>query len=113
MKVELPKYDGDERQCITWINKAEEYLDIHNIHYDDEKIKYASMHLEGNATTGTYGGRILQEYVLITGLASGTTSSKYSKALKKKTSLLRSQGYNKKTVSMSTPVTGKCCQLES
>ena len=49
VKVELPKYDGDERQCIAWINKAEEYLDIHNIHYDDEKIKYASMHLEGNA----------------------------------------------------------------
>ena len=45
VKVELPKYNGDERQCIAWINKAEEYLDIHNIHYDDEKIKYASMHL--------------------------------------------------------------------
>ena len=42
------KYDEDEQQCIAWINKAEEYLDIHNIHYDDEKIKYASMHLEGN-----------------------------------------------------------------
>ena len=49
MKVELPKYDGDERQCIAWTNKAKEYLDIHNIHYDSEKIKYASMHLEGNA----------------------------------------------------------------
>ena len=49
VKVKLPKYDGDERQCITWINKAEEYLDIHNIHYNDEKIKYASMHLEGSA----------------------------------------------------------------
>ena len=45
VKVELPKYDGDERQCIAWINKAEEYLDIHNIHYDNEKNKYASMHL--------------------------------------------------------------------
>ena len=49
VKVELPKYDGDERQCIVWINKGEEYLDIHNIHYDREKIKYASMHLEGRA----------------------------------------------------------------
>ena len=48
VKVELPKYDKDERQCIAWINKAEEYLDIHNIHYDGEKIKYASMHLEGS-----------------------------------------------------------------
>ena len=33
----------------TFINKAKEYLYIHNIHYDGEKIKYASMHLEGNA----------------------------------------------------------------
>ena len=48
VKVELPKYDGDELQCIAWINKAEEYLDIHNIDYDDENIKYISMHLEGN-----------------------------------------------------------------
>ena len=24
VKVELPKYDGDERQCIAWINKAKE-----------------------------------------------------------------------------------------
>ena len=38
VKFESPKYD-DERQCIAWINKAEEYLYIHNIHYDDEKIK--------------------------------------------------------------------------
>ena len=44
VKVELPKYDGDKRQCIAWINKAKEYLDIHNIHYDGEKIKYASIH---------------------------------------------------------------------
>ena len=49
VKFKLPKYDGDERQCIAWINKDEEYLDIHNIHYDDEKIKYASMHLEESA----------------------------------------------------------------
>ena len=39
VKVKLPKYDEDEWQCIAWINKAEEYLDIYNIHYDDEKIK--------------------------------------------------------------------------
>ena len=49
VKVELPKYDGDEWQCIAWINKAQEYLDIHNSNYDGEKIKYASMHLEGSA----------------------------------------------------------------
>ena len=48
VKVKLPKYDGDERQCIAWINKSKEYLNIHNIHYEGEKIKYASMHLEGN-----------------------------------------------------------------
>ena len=43
VKFKLPKYNGDKRQCIAWINKAEEYLDIRNIHYDSEKIKYASM----------------------------------------------------------------------
>ena len=48
VKVELPKYDGDKRECIAWINKAEEYLDIHNIHHNSEKIKYASMHLEAS-----------------------------------------------------------------
>ena len=43
VKLELPKFDGDEKQCIAWINKAKEYFDIHNIHYDSEKIKYAAM----------------------------------------------------------------------
>ena len=49
VKLELPKFNGDEKQCITWINKAEEFFGIHNIHYDNENIKYASMQLEGNA----------------------------------------------------------------
>ena len=49
VKLELPKFDGDEKQCIAWINKTEEYFDIHNIQYDSEKIKYAAMQLEGNA----------------------------------------------------------------
>ena len=48
VNFELPKYDGDERQCIAWINKDKEYLDIQNIHYDDEKIEYASMQLKGS-----------------------------------------------------------------
>ena len=47
--LELPKFDGDEKQCIAWINKAEEYFDIHSIPYDSEKIKYVAMQLEGNA----------------------------------------------------------------
>ena len=42
VKLELPKFDGDEKQCITWINKAKEYFDLHNIPYDNEKIKYAA-----------------------------------------------------------------------
>ena len=49
VKVESPKYEGHEQQCMPWINKVKEYLDIHNIHYDGEKIKYGSMHLEGSA----------------------------------------------------------------
>ena len=31
VKLELPKFDGDEKQCIAWINKVEEYFNIHNI----------------------------------------------------------------------------------
>ena len=49
VKLELPKFDGDENQCIVWNNKAKEYFDIHNIPYDGEKIKYAYMQLEGNS----------------------------------------------------------------
>ena len=48
VKLELPKYDGDEKQCITWINKAKEYFDIHNIQYDSDNIKYVAIQLEGN-----------------------------------------------------------------
>jgi hypothetical protein len=49
VKLELSKFDGDEKQSVAWINKAEEYFEIHNVQFDDEKIKYTSMQLEGNA----------------------------------------------------------------
>lgn len=32
---------------MAWFNKAEEYFDIYNITIDEEKVKYAFMHLEG------------------------------------------------------------------
>ena len=48
-KIELSKYNGNEDQCIAWINKAEEYFDIYNITTDEEKVKYASLHLDGYA----------------------------------------------------------------
>jgi len=48
-KVELTKYHGDKDQCVAWLNKVEEYFTIYNISTDEEKVKYASMHLEGNA----------------------------------------------------------------
>ena len=48
-KIELSKYNGSEDQCIAWLNKVEEYLDIYNIQSDEEKVKYASMHMEGYA----------------------------------------------------------------
>jgi len=34
---------------VAWINKAEEFFCIHKIHSDDDKIKFASMQLEGRA----------------------------------------------------------------
>ena len=49
VKLELPKFDDDKKQCIPWINKTEEYFDIHNILYDNEKIKYTAMQLDENA----------------------------------------------------------------
>ena len=48
-KIELSKYNGSEDQCVAWQNKAEEYFDIYNIQSDEEKVKYASMHMEGYA----------------------------------------------------------------
>ena len=48
-KIDLSKYNGSEDQCVTWLNKAAEYFDIYNIQLDEEKVKYASIHMEGNA----------------------------------------------------------------
>ena len=48
-KIELLKYNGNEDQCVAWLNKAEEYFDIYNIQSNEEKVKYASMHMEGYA----------------------------------------------------------------
>ena len=46
-KIELSKYNGSEDQCVARLNKANEYFDIYNITSDKEKVKYASMHMEG------------------------------------------------------------------
>ena len=48
-KLELSKYNGSEYQCVAWLNKAEEYFDIYNIQFDEEKVKYASIYMEGYA----------------------------------------------------------------
>jgi hypothetical protein len=32
---------------VAWFNKTEEYFHIYNITTDEEKVKYASMYLEG------------------------------------------------------------------
>jgi hypothetical protein len=45
----LSKFDGNEKQGVAWFNKAEEYFEIYGIYNDDEKIRYASMQLEGDA----------------------------------------------------------------
>ena len=36
-----------KKNSVAWLNKAEEYFDIYDINSDDEKIKYASMKMEG------------------------------------------------------------------
>ena len=46
-KLELSKFDGETKQSVAWINKEEEFFYIHKILFDDEKVKYASMQLEG------------------------------------------------------------------
>ena len=48
-KIELSKYNGSEEHCVAWLNKAKEHFDIYNIQSDEEKVKYASMHMEGYA----------------------------------------------------------------
>jgi len=48
-KLELSKFNGNEKQGVAWFNKVEEYFDIYGISIDDEKLWYASMQLEGNA----------------------------------------------------------------
>jgi hypothetical protein len=48
-KIELSKYNGSDNQCVAWFNKTEEYFQIYNITTDEEKVKYASMFLEGTA----------------------------------------------------------------
>jgi hypothetical protein len=46
-KIELSKYNGGDNQCVAWFNKTEEYFHICNITIDEEKVRYASMYLEG------------------------------------------------------------------
>ena len=48
-KIELSKYNGSEDQCVSSLNKVEEFFNIYNIQSDEEKVKYASMHMEGYA----------------------------------------------------------------
>ena len=48
-KIELLKYSWSEDQCVSWLNKAKEYVDIYNSQSNEEKVKYASMHMEGYA----------------------------------------------------------------
>ena len=48
-KIELSRYNGSEDQCVSWLNKVEEYFNIYSIQSDEEKVKYASMHMEGYA----------------------------------------------------------------
>ena len=49
-KIEFPKYNKSDDQCVAWLKyKVDEYFNIYNIVRDGEKVKYASMHLEGHS----------------------------------------------------------------
>jgi len=48
-KLELSRFDGNTKCSVTWFKKAEEYFEIYGIDNDDEKIKHASMQMEGEA----------------------------------------------------------------
>ena len=97
---------------IALINKDKEYLDIHNIHYDGEKIKYASMHLEGNAYNWYLWWKNTTRICLHNWASFKNDLIKRFQGIEEKIFFPKSQGYNKKTVSMSTLVSGKHCQLE-
>lgn len=45
--LEIFKFDGNEKFSVAWFNKVEEYFEIYNINNDDEKIRHASMQMEG------------------------------------------------------------------
>jgi len=42
----MPKFDGNEKCSIAWLNKVEEYFEIYDINNDDENIRQASMKME-------------------------------------------------------------------
>lgn len=48
-KLELSKFDGNKKCSFAWFNKAKEYFEIYDIDNDDEKIRHASMKMEGEA----------------------------------------------------------------
>lgn len=45
----MPKFDGNEKNNVAWINKVEQYFEIYDINDDDEKLRHASMKMEGEA----------------------------------------------------------------
>jgi hypothetical protein len=72
----------NEKQGMAWFNKKEEYFEIHGINNDDEKIKYASMQLEGD-TYNWYMWWKKTSFLLV-GIHLRMNSLKDSKVSKKK-----------------------------
>jgi len=85
-KIELSKYNGGDNQCVAWFNKTEEYFHIYNITTDEEKVKYASMYLEGTKEEFSHIIVILSKMIFL----------KDSKTYRKKTFFQNSPDYNKK-----------------
>jgi hypothetical protein len=104
-KIELLKYNGSETQCVAWSNKAGQYLDIYNIKTDEEKIKYASMHLEGEAYYWYMWWK--KQITCTTCILLKTVVLRDSMESMKMNSFRNKQNYNKKEVSMNSHINGK------
>ena len=82
--LELSKFDVNERCNVAWFNKAEEYFEIYGSDNDDEKIRHASMKMEGEAYNWYIGGK--RRHLLLARKDSKMHSLRGSKVSRKKSS---------------------------
>jgi len=48
---DVPRFDGEDYREITrWINRVEQYFELHKLYDDKEKIYFASLHIDKEAS---------------------------------------------------------------